>query len=146
MMNKHYRKSIKKRSLKNLRGGWSFFNQSVAPSQECDPNNLSMIKDYTGMATNYKNCCPKGFFGKNSSPYCKQLDLNFQALNKSRNINNDVLAENVGTNYQVNEYSPSSPYNTMEKKKSWYQFWGGKKSRKNNKKKISILVFALFNF
>ena len=57
IMNKHYRKSIKKRSLKNLRGGWSFFNQSVAPSQECDPNNLSMIKDYTGMATNYKNCC-----------------------------------------------------------------------------------------
>lgn len=133
MKSKSYRKSTKNKSRKNLLGGWGFSNQPVAPSGECDPNNLSMIKDYTGMATNYQKCCPRGFFGKNSSPYCKQLDLNFQALNKSRNINNDVLAESVGNNYQVNQFSSSSPYNTMQKA-SWWKFWGGKKSRKNNKK------------
>ena len=133
MKSKSHRKSKKNKSRKNLIGGWGFSSQPVVPSGECDPNNLSMIKDYTGMATNYQKCCPKGFFGKNSSPYCKQLDLNFQALNKSRNVNNDVLAESVGTNYQVNQYSPSSPYNTTQKA-PWYKFWGGKKSRNNKKR------------
>jgi len=121
MKSKSYRKSTKNKSRKNLLGGWGFSNQPVVPSGECDPNNLSMLKDYNGMSTNYQKCCPKGFFGKNSSPYCKQLDLNFQALNKSRNVNNDVLAENVGNNYQLTQFSPSSPYNTNQKA-PWWKF------------------------
>ena len=57
-------------------------NSTVVPS-ECDPNNLSMIKDTKSMKDNYQKCCPKGMFGsKNSSPYCKQLNMNFDSQSK----------------------------------------------------------------
>lgn len=54
---------------------------------ECDPNNLVNIKTEKEMHTNYHKCCPKSYFGfKNKSPYCKQLDLNFQAAQKKKQV------------------------------------------------------------
>ena len=83
-------KKSKKKYMKSKKGG--FFNfwsnkPKVTPS-ECDPNNLSMIKDAKSMHANYQTCCPKNWMGrKNSSSYCKQLDLNFKAVLKGANDN-----------------------------------------------------------
>ena len=83
-MHKKARKTSR-RSRKNKRGGgfFDFFTGSsskVVPS-ECDPNNLSQLKTSEQLRSNYQTCCPKTFFGmkKNSSPYCKQVELNANA-------------------------------------------------------------------
>lgn len=83
---KMYKKSKRtsRRSKKIKRGGglFDFFTGSkkVVPSQ-CDPNNLSQLKTSEQLRENYQTCCPKTFFGmrKNSSPYCKQVELNANA-------------------------------------------------------------------
>lgn len=73
-----------KHTRKNKKGGFFFSkNDYVAPSTECDPNNLASISGSNALHENYQKCCPKGIFGtKNSSPYCKQVDLNFQSALK----------------------------------------------------------------
>jgi hypothetical protein len=82
-------KMRKNKSRKNKKGGflnlWS--RKKIIPS-ECDVNNLSMIKEPKDMQQNYLKCCPKTFFGKkNSSPYCKQLDLSYKNILSERNAN-----------------------------------------------------------
>lgn len=79
--------SKKNKSRKQKKGGFFFGNKpAVAPSAECNPNNLVNIQGSEALHANYQKCCPKGFMGtKNSSPYCRQLDLNFQAALKSEN-------------------------------------------------------------
>jgi len=100
--NKRYTKN--KRYLKSRKGGFfKFFSNKpkVVPS-ECDQNKLSMLKDSKSMHANYQTCCPKNWMGKkNSSPYCKQLDLNFNAAIKGANINAGVY----GTSDEVAELS-----------------------------------------
>jgi hypothetical protein len=121
-------RSHNKRSRRNIKGGFFPSNnyEPIASSDECDPNKLSMIKGSEDLHANYQKCCPKGTFGtKNSSPYCKQVDLNFQATIKSDNDANEYKGFEPEQAQQ--DQLPSAP------KKSWYQFWGGKKTRKNRK-------------
>ena len=84
----------------------------------CDPNNLVNIKDAVSLKNNYDKCCPakKSWFGtkKNDSPYCKQVDLNYQAQRKNIQLETNDLNQSV--NYQG--YVPP--------KKSWHGLWGGK--------------------
>ena len=100
--NKRHLKSMKKskRHLRSKKGGFfNFWKPKVVPS-ECDPNNLSMIKDAKSMHANYQTCCPKNWMGrKNSSAYCKQLDLNFKAAQKGANdTGNYASPEEVAKN------------------------------------------------
>ena len=81
-----------KKGGKSLKGGFSFFSNNSAPKPypgECDINQLSLSKTPEDLHKKYQTCCPKGSFGtKNSSPFCKQLDLNFQsALTGENNAN-----------------------------------------------------------
>ena len=137
MKSKRHKNIRKNISHINKKGGFFFSKPSIVPA-ECDPNQLSMIKDYTEMHSKYQTCCPKGMFGKNSSPYCKQLDLNFQAAIKIKNMNEDAQeyeglepedAEEIKQNYKS--------FNNLNKPKKWYKFWGGKKTKKRNNKKYS---------
>ena len=110
---KNLRKN-KQLSRRNRKGGFFFSKPTVVSSTECDVNNLSTLtkmpstEDSNGeikpydermndldemsirLKNNYDKCCPKGFMGsKNTSPYCKQLDLNFQAARKAENDANE---------------------------------------------------------
>jgi len=133
MKSKRNRNSYKK-PRKNRRGGGLFGNKTnyIVPLGDCHPNNLSYITGSKALHDNYQKCCPKGFMGtKNSSPYCKQLELNFQA---ARKLENDV---NEYHGFQPNEIyhmkQQESTINTQTQKKPWYKFWGGKKTRKYRK-------------
>ena len=134
MKSKRHNKMRKNKSRKNKKGGFfNFFssNSTVIPS-ECDPNNLSMIKDTKSMKDNYQKCCPKSMFGtKNSSPYCKQLDLNFTAGIKGENDAREYTGFSPEEVYQMkNAEHTFTPDINTPKEKSWYKFWGGKKSRR----------------
>jgi hypothetical protein len=132
MKSKINRKSYKK-SRKNKKGGRLFSqNNYVAPSGDCDPNNLTSIQGSKALHENYQKCCPKGFMGtKNSSPYCKQVDLNFQAARKAENDANEYYGYQPNEVYQMKQQE--STMNTQPQKKYWYKFWGGKKTRKHRK-------------
>lgn len=136
-------------SRRNRKGGFFFSSPKVASSSECDINNLSTLsKDMgdgqdplTKMRNNYQKCCPKGFMGrKNSSPYCKQLDMNFKAQSGyQRDIEGyygdetDVSKIKQHMNESTPQYTPLvNPASAV--KKPWYRFWGGKKTRKHRKR------------
>ena len=131
-------KSKRNKSLRKLnkKGGFFSSKPTIVPS-DCDPNQLSMIKDYTEMHAKYQKCCPKGIFGsKNSSPYCKQLDLNFQAAIKMKNMNEDAK-EYEGLDTEDVEEIKQYSNNSFNKPKPWYKFWGGKKTKRRNNKNYS---------
>jgi hypothetical protein len=136
-------------SRRNRKGGF-LFNSKVAPSLECDINNLSTLSKDTGdgqdplnkMQQNYLKCCPKDFMGrKNSSPYCKQLNMNFDTLTQhKRDITGYYGDEtDVSKIKQIMSQSTPIPNPTINTsyKKPWYKFWGGKKTRKHRKTKKS---------
>jgi len=129
MKSRRYKKF--KFSRKTKKGGIFFRNKYVVSSSECDPNKLTSIKGSESLHANYQKCCPKGMFGtKNSSPYCKQLDLNYQSAVKEENDANQYHGfedEDVDKMKQYNSDLNPPP------KKSWYKFWGGK-TRKHYKK------------
>ena len=114
-------KSRKNRSTKNKKGGFfGFFTSSPAKLPECDANNLVNLKTMETMQSNYQKCCPKGFFGrKNSSPYCKQLDMNFQSSFKAENDSKEYYGTSSEINQmkQYNQPTPSanssSPYTAI---------------------------------
>ena len=146
-----YMKSRKNRHnyRKNKKGGFFFTGPKVSSSSECDVNNLSSLSKDTGdgqdpltkMRNNYQKCCPKDFMGrKNTSPYCKQLDMNFQSQsNYQRDVEGYYGDEtDVGKIKQIMSapVPPMNPIiNTASYKKPWYQFWGGKKTRKHKTRK-----------
>jgi len=46
----------------------------------CNPDNLVNLKSSFDIKKNIDTCCPKNWYGrKNNSPYCKQLNLNYDA-------------------------------------------------------------------
>ncbi len=120
---KRIKKSMKKSMKKNKTKKGGFFNlfgkKKVVPA-ECDPNNLSMIKDAKSMHANYQTCCPKNWFGrKNSSSYCKQLDLNFKAAQKGSNdtgnySNPDEVSKNPAFFNQIPELNQEPALNQQE--------------------------------
>jgi hypothetical protein len=145
--------SRKNRNLKKKRGGGLFSNSKVVSSTECDINNLSTISKDMGdgqdplikMRTNYQKCCPKDFMGrKNSSPYCKQLNMNFNAqsnyqrdiagyygdetdVSKIKQIMNDPMVYSSSSTYDPMDYSTPS-------QKPWYKFWAGKRTKRHRKR------------
>jgi hypothetical protein len=137
---RHGRKSRRNRkSRRKLRGGFTnFFSKNqIIPSEECNVNNLSTLsKDMgdgqdplTKMRANYQKCCPKETFGReNSSPYCKQLKMNFDSQYQYKK---DI------TGYHGDETDVSKIREVMQApmapKKPWYKFWGGK-TRKNTRR------------
>ena len=134
-------KSYKKRNKthkKSKRGGFFFGSKpAVAPSAECDPNNLVNIQGSDALHANYQKCCPKGFMGtKNSSPYCKQIDLNFQAALKSENDAKGYAGMSLDEAQNFEMQTRNDPaFNPPPAAKPWWKFWGGKsRKRKGNKK------------
>ena len=89
----------------------------------CDPNNIVNLKTQKDMHANHQTCCPKKYFMKNSSPYCKQLDLNFQGEETKKKLKK----ENQENYYSMNDDPP------LPVKKSWYKFWGGKNRTLNRR-------------
>ena len=144
MKTRKQRKHNKRRSRKTKKGGFlNFFSSkpTVLPS-ECDTNQLSSIRGSDALHANYQKCCPKSFFGtKNSSPYCKQLDLNFQSSLKGENDANEYPGTDPMEQYQMKQNETNVygqlPKTEMDRNiaetKPWYKFWGGKKTRKNRK-------------
>ena len=127
----HNKRSRRNISRRNIKGGFfSKNNYATVLPEECDPNNLSMIKGSEDLHANYQKCCPKGMFGtKNSSPYCKQVDLNFQAAIKGDNDANEYHGFEPEEVQQMQQMQQQQDV----PKKPWYKFWGGKKTRKNRK-------------
>jgi hypothetical protein len=117
----------KRRYTKNKRGGFfGMFSNKVSPanSEQCNPNNLTSLTDVRQMQENYQTCCPKTWYGsKNSSPYCKQLDLNFKGAQQGQQMDNQ--RELQGLPQQVNPgYAPPQ-------RRRWYG--GSKKTNKTRK-------------
>ena len=135
---KSYKKMRNRRSRKNKKGGFFFGSNkaTVAPSAECDPNNLVNIQGTDALHANYQKCCPKGFMGtKNSSPYCKQLDLNFQAALKSENDAKGYAGMSLDEAQQFEMNTRNNPaFNPPTPTKPWWKFWGGKTRRRRGKK------------
>lgn len=93
-----HKKHNKRSHKKYKRGGglFDFFSgKSSAPvvPDNCNPNNLSQLKTPDQLRENYKTCCPKTFFGmrKNSSPYCKQVELNMDAAVKGEGLQKEYV-------------------------------------------------------
>jgi hypothetical protein len=121
MKSRSHKNTHSKFSRRNKKGGFFPSNnyEPIASSDECDPNNLSMIKGSQDLQANYQKCCPKGIDGTtNSSPYCKQVDLNLQV---------EIKPENNANEYQGVQPEQAQP--PAAPAKSWYNFWGGKKTR-----------------
>ena len=126
-------KITKNNRNKTIGGGFFSSSNQVYPSVQCDMNQLTQLTNTTDMHSKYQMCCPKGMFGtKNSSPYCKQLDLNFQAALKREN---NLYQSNMYSNVPIAQLSQTEYNVASAQKKPWYQFWGGKKSRRKNSKK-----------
>ena len=81
-----------RKGVRRLKQVGVFFGKSKSVSSAyCDIMNLSSLSKDMGdcqdpvkkMREIYQKCCPKKFMGrKNSSPYCKQLNMNFDSLSK----------------------------------------------------------------
>lgn len=114
------------------RGGWFRYNkQPTLSSEQCDVNNLSSLSKGSDalqkMHANYQQCCPKRMFGReNTSPYCKQLKRNFDAL---ANAPSKVGYYGDETDPEVVE-EMMAPEPEFQRTKPWYRFWGGKKTRR----------------
>ena len=135
MKSVRHRNIRRKNSRRNKKGGEFNSYSPTVQTNTCDINNLSAVQGSQALHAKYQECCPKGTFGqKNSSPYCKQLDLNFQAALKNENGMDEYTRESEVpqpqlTNLQNDVASGQS--------KSWYKFWGGKKSKRRGNKKGS---------
>jgi hypothetical protein len=139
--NRH--KKYHKKTRKNHKGGFvNFFSKkSVAPLEECDINNLSSLSKDMGdgvdplnkMHANYQKCCPKNYLGQlNSSPYCKQLKMNFDSQSKYQNDIAGYYGEETDVEKIKQAMSGPVPIDQTQSK-PWYKFWGGKSRRKHKK-------------
>ena len=135
-------KCSEKRMMK--RGGGWFTTKKITDSSVCDPNKLVQLKTPEEMYLTYQTCCPKSRFGyKNSSPYCKQLELNYMSAIKAKNNLYDIDEEGNPNYYAVENGSNIQTLSPRQTKKGWFSWSGGKKggsrkdgtcTRKRNKK------------
>ena len=96
------------------------------------------------MHSTYQTCCPKSRFGyKNSSPYCKQLELNYTSVFKAQNNLRDVGEDGNPIYYAVENGSNIQTLSPRQTQKGWFSWPGSKKggsrkvgtgTRKRNKK------------
>jgi hypothetical protein len=131
-----------KKGGKSLKGGFFSSSNKVKPYPgQCDMNQLTELKTTEEMHKNYQVCCPKGSFGtKNSSPYCKKLDLNFQSSLAGENNANEYhgfepeevynMTQNNSQPVPAVQLTPLQNDVAAAAKKPWYKFWGGKKSKR----------------
>ena len=123
-----------KKSKKTIKGGAFWSSNKVAPNPypgQCDINQIDTLTDTNDMKRNYQTCCPKGFFGKNSSAYCKQLDAKYQtSMTNENNMVRQYKYETPAAQLPQHQYDTAAAL-----KKPWYKFWGGKKSKKIRNKK-----------
>ena len=127
---RNFKKNKKNNKNKTFRGGFFSSSNKINPYPgQCDVNQLTDLKTSDEMHKKYKACCPKGMFGtKNSSSYCKQLDLNFQSALKAEND-----AKDQNTTELPSAQLPQQAYDVgVAESKPWYKFWGGKKSKRKN--------------
>ena len=109
MSNKKTLKMTKRNSKrgKSRKGGsFGFFKDKHNEDPNCgDPNKLVNLKDSSEMFANYKQCCPKSWYGrKNNSPYCKQLDLNYKAAFQEKQMETNANLQMIKTNqFQVDD-------------------------------------------
>ena len=130
--------------IKKRKGGGWFTTKKIADLAECDPNKLVQIKNSDNMHSTYQTCCPKSRFGyKNSSPYCKQLKLNYMSAIKAKNNLLDVDEDGNPNYYAVENGSNIQTLSPRQTKKGWFNWSGSKKggsrkvgygTRKRNKK------------
>lgn len=132
------RHKTSKKSRRHLKGGFLniFSKKSSASSGDCDINNLSLLSKDMGngedpvnkMHANYQKCCPKDSFGRyNTSPYCKQLKMDFDTqVQYKRDISGYYGDE---TDVATIKQTMNQPTNNTLPKKPWYKFWGGKTKR-----------------
>lgn len=109
---------IKTRRYRRKRGG--FFtqkNNSTDPTCNNVNNLVDISNDILAMNKKYQQCCPKSWFRKNQSVYCKQLEKMYKEEAAYRNFNKIYEGDDAVVE---------------PKKKPWYKFWGGK-SRKRCK-------------
>lgn len=92
---------------KSRKGGFfGLFKDKHNEDPNCgDPNKLVTLKDSEEMFANYKQCCPKSWYGrKNNSPYCKKLDLNYKAAFQERQMETNANLQMLKTNqFQVDD-------------------------------------------
>ena len=109
MSNKKTLKMTKRNSKrgKSRKGGFLglFKDKHNEQNPQCNPNNLVNLKDSQEMFANYKQCCPKSWYGrKNNSPYCKQLDLNYKAASQERQMETNANLQMLKTTqFQVDD-------------------------------------------
>lgn len=129
-------------SRKNKKGGFFFNSPKVSSSSECDINNLSTLSKDTGdgvdplikMRNNYQKCCPKDFMGrKNSSSYCKQLNMNFDSLSQYKSDITGYYGDETDVSKIKQIMNAPMVSSEATTKKPWYHFWGGKTTRKYRK-------------
>ena len=82
MSNKKTLKMTKKTRGKSRKGGFFelFKDKDNDYNGQCNPNNLNNLTSTYDIKKKIDTCCPKSWYGrKNNSPYCKQLNLNYDA-------------------------------------------------------------------
>ena len=121
------RQNKTRKNGRNKKGGfWWLFNKNkqqnynrIMPN-DCDPNQLTQLRTTQELHSQYQKCCPKSWYGsKNSSPYCRQIDSNFQGLTMGQNNANEYHG-----------FTPEEEYNMRNQQMNY----GGKKHRTRSKK------------
>lgn len=127
------RKNTKRRRTRSKKGGFFGLFSRKAPivdSTQCDPNNLSNLRSADELKLNYQQCCPKKLFGfKNKSPYCKQVDLNYQAALENEKMNQEYIGVEPEDIYNIKQREQQNMLPNPQVKLN-----GGKK-RKHSKKR-----------
>jgi hypothetical protein len=157
MKSKRILRKKTRRSRKNKRGGGMFdflFGKSATPtttttpvtpvtpttpsvvdtssvipeSAVCDYSNITELTTPEEMHKKYQSCCPKSRLGfKNTSPYCKQIELNFKSNLKGQNDANEYKG-----------YEPEEEYNMKQQPDIYTPVGGrrrkGKRTRRHKRK------------
>jgi hypothetical protein len=101
------RRIVKKRRTRSKKGGFFGLFSRKAPivdSTQCEPNNLPNLRSADELKLNYQQCCPKKMFGfKNKSPYCKQVDLNYQAALENEKMNQEYIGVEPEDIYNIKQ-------------------------------------------
>jgi hypothetical protein len=128
------RRVNKKRITRSKKGGFFGLFSRKAPivdMTQCDPNNLPNLKSADELKLNYQQCCPKKLFGfKNRSPYCKQVDLNYQAALENEKMNEEYIDIEPQDVYTMKQQEENNMLPQPQVKLS-----GGKRKIKTQKKR-----------
>lgn len=108
----------------------------VINEEQCNPNNLPNLQTTDELKLNYQQCCPKKMFGfKNKSPYCKQVDLNYQSALEKEKMNEEYIGVEPEDIYDMKQNASQMPVPELQlqggKRRKSYK----RKTNKSNKRK-----------